>query len=233
MIELTKVSASYGKNVIYNDFSFEFPRGVNVVLGASGSGKTTLLRAICGLIDFDGSIKCDPVAAVFQNPCLAPVSALSNVAAVLKGKDAETLAMRALALCRIDHKARVRATKLSGGEQQRVALARAVAADRPVLLLDEPFRSLDYAVKLGLYATFNELIDGDKTVLFVTHDVDEALLTADRIYFLYERPAQLAQVITLDVPRTQRDVNAPSFAAHRARLQQILADGTLSEAQKA
>ena len=158
MIELSKLRVAYGDNVIYDDFSFTFRSGVNVILGASGSGKTTLLKTICRLVDFDGSVTCPPVSAVFQDPCLAPVSALNNVVAVLKDKNSKQKAMEMLRLCRIEDKANERVAHLSGGERQRVALARAFAVDRPVLLLDEPFRSLDLGVRRKLYSTLNELL---------------------------------------------------------------------------
>lgn len=117
MIEFSKLRVAYGDNVVYDDFSFTFRPGVNVILGASGSGKTTLLKTICRLVDFDGSVTCPPVSAVFQDPCLAPVSALNNVVAVLKDKNSKQKAMEMLRLCRIEDKANERVAYLSGGER--------------------------------------------------------------------------------------------------------------------
>lgn len=227
MIELKNLSVAYGNNVIYKDFSFRFDEGVNAVLGVSGSGKTTLLRAVCGLVEYGGEIECPPASVVFQNPCLAPVSSLSNVLAVLDGKDAKQIAQKFLDLCRVGDKAMQRATRLSGGEQQRVALARAFAANRPVLLLDEPFHSLDLGVKRKLYATLDELLRAyAKTVILVTHDVDEALLLADEIFLLSERPARLDRIVSLDVPRAERDGFSPHFAELRKTLQNAIISRT-------
>lgn len=223
MIELSKLRVAYGDNVIYDDFSFTFRPGVNVILGASGSGKTTLLKMICRLVDFDGSVTCPPVSAVFQDPCLAPVSALNNVVAVLKDKNSKQKALETLRLCHIDDKAIQRASRLSGGERQRVALARAFAADRPVLLLDEPFRSLDLGVRRKLYSTLNELLGAfSKIAVLVTHDVDEAVLLADRIYLLSGRPAKLQAVAEISMPRSERDEYAPEFAELRKTLRSLL-----------
>ncbi len=223
MIELDGITVAYGDNVIYDNFSFTFRPGVNVILGASGSGKTTLLKAICRLVDFGGKLTCSPVSAVFQEPCLSPVSALNNVAAVLKGREAKQKAMEILRLCRIEDKANERVAHLSGGERQRVALARAFAVDRPVLLMDEPFRSLDLGVRRKLYATLDELFDAFyKTVVLVTHDVDEAMLLADRIYLLSGRPASLQTVAEISMPRGERDEFAPEFVSLRKALQTAL-----------
>lgn len=223
MIELNNITVSYGSNVVYRDFSFAFPAGVNAVLGASGSGKTTLLNVICGLTPHTGNVQCPPVAVVFQQSCLAPTSVLNNVAAVLRGKDARKRAEEMLLRCRIADKASVCATSLSGGEQQRVALARAFAVQRPVLLLDEPFNSLDFGVKHRLYQTLNELLaQHTETTLLVTHDVDEALLLADRVYLLSGRPATLSLVAELSTPRADRTEGSPELAAHRRRIQEEL-----------
>lgn len=222
MIELNKISVTYGDNVIYDNFGFCFEEGVNVVLGASGSGKTTLLNVISGLTDFKGVCKTDPVAMVFQNPCLAPTTALNNVVAVLDRKDSVHKAEQMLELCHIGDKARQRADRLSGGEQQRISLARAFAVNRPVLLMDEPFNSLDFGVKRKLYSILDELlVCYRKTVVLVTHDVDEAICLADRIYLLSGRPAILQQVEQIDLPRAQRNEYSSELLALRRTLQNM------------
>ena len=223
MIKLTNVSVSYGDNTIYKDFSFEFQRGVNVVLGQSGSGKTTLLNVIANLVEFGGQCETDKVAIVFQTPSLAPVSVLNNVEMVVNGKNARELAEEMLKLAQIYDLKDKRATLLSGGEQQRVSLARAFAADRPVLLLDEPFHSLDYGVKKKLYQTLNDLLAKyTKTVVLVTHDIDEALLLGDRIYLLKDRPCTLTQVAEITTPQGERSEYSDETVALRKQLQKLL-----------
>ena len=223
MIKLTNVSVSYGDNVIYKDFNFSFYKGVNVVLGQSGSGKTTLLNVIANLVEYSGNCEADKVAIVFQTPSLAPVSVLNNVQMVVNGKNAKQIAQEMLKLAQIDDLKDKRATTLSGGEQQRVSLARAFAADRPVLLLDEPFHSLDYGVKQKLYATLQNLLKKyEKTVVLVTHDIDEALLLGDRIYLLNNRPCALTQVAEITTPQGERDEYSAETIELRKRLQQLL-----------
>ena len=223
MIKLTNVTVSYGDNTIYKDFNFEFQRGVNVVLGQSGSGKTTLLNVIANLVSYGGQCDTDKVSIVFQTPSLAPVSVQNNVEMVVNGKNSRELAQEVLRLAQIDHLKDKRATLLSGGEQQRVALARAFAANRPVLLMDEPFHSLDYGVKQKLYQTLNTLLQKyDKTVLLVTHDIDEALLLADRIYLLKDKPATLTLSAEIVTPREERDEYSEQAITLRKQLQQLL-----------
>ena len=224
MIKLKGIRVAYGDNVIYDGFDFQFDRGVNVVVGASGSGKTTLLNVICGLVDYEGDCIADPVATVFQDPSLSPVSALGNVAAVLRGKDAKSRATEMLRLCNIGDKANDNVTRMSGGERQRVSLARAFAANRPVLLMDEPFHSLDLGVKRKLYATLDGLLaQYPKTVLLVTHDIDEALMLADRIYLLDGRPARLQSVAEIAEARGSRDEYSDAFIALRKKLRDLTA----------
>ena len=223
MIKLTNVTVSYGDNTIYKDFNFEFQRGVNVVLGQSGSGKTTLLNVIANLVEYSGQCETDKVAIVFQTPSLAPVSVLNNIEMVVKGNNAKQVAQEMLKLTQIDHLKDKRATLLSGGEQQRVSLARAFAADRPVLLLDEPFHSLDYGVRTKLYQTLNDLLTKyDKTVVLVTHDIDEALTLGDRIYLLKDKPCTLHEVAEVTTPQGERDEYSTESIALRKQLQQLL-----------
>lgn len=225
MISLKNITVRYGDNVIYDDFSFDFPQGVNVVLGESGSGKTTLLNVICSLVPYEGECNADKASVVFQKADLAPVSALNNVASVLTGKDAKSRAQQMLGLCQIGDKANVRATKLSVGEQQRVALARAFVTDRKLLLLDEPFNSLDLRVKLKLYQTLSDLLQKfEKTVLLVTHDIDEALLLADRVYLLSERPCNLEQVAQLATPRADRSYDSEEISLLRKKLRMLFSE---------
>lgn len=228
MIKLTDISVSYGDNLIYEHFNCEFGNGVNVVVGQSGSGKTTLLNVIANLVHYSGKCVTDKVAMVFQEPTLAPVSVYNNVLMTVDGTVNREQIENVLELSQIlDLKDR-RATTLSGGEQQRVSLARAFASNRPVLLLDEPFHSLDYGVKQKLYDTLHVLLNNyDKTVVLVTHDIDEALALADDIYLLAERPATLTHVASISTPYSQRDEYSAETVALRKQLQQLLTTGGL------
>ena len=222
MIKLRNISVKYGDNVIYKDFSIDFCDGVNVILGKSGSGKTTLLNVIANLVEHDGGCVADKVAIVFQTPCLSPVSVKNNVMLVVDGKD-EGKIDEVLKIAQIYDYRDKNATQLSGGEQQRVSLAMAFASDAPILLLDEPFKSLDYGTRSKLYQTICDLLGNfNKTVLLVTHDVDDALELADRIYLLQGRPCTLSQVAEITTPRTERSEYSDEALTLRKELQNLL-----------
>ena len=225
MIKLTDVSVSYGDNKIYEHFNFEFGEGVNVVVGQSGSGKTTLLNVIANLVPYTGKCVTDKVAMVFQTPSLAPISVFNNVLAVVDGKTNREQIENVLKLSQIFDLKNRRATTLSGGEQQRVSVARAFASNRPVLLMDEPFHSLDYGTRRKLYETLQTLLQSyDKTVVLVTHDIDEALALADNIYLLAHRPATLTHVAEISTPYTERNEYSEQTLALRKQLQQYFTE---------
>lgn len=224
MIKLHDISVNYGDNKIYEHFSFEFNKGVNVVIGQSGSGKTTLLNVIAKLIPYTGECATDKVAMVFQTPSLAPISVYNNVYAVVDSKTNREQIENILKLSQIFDLKDRRATTLSGGEQQRVSLARAFASNRPVLLMDEPFHSLDYGVRQKLYRTLIDLLKQyDKTVVLVTHDIDEALALADNIYLLQNRPATLTHIAEISTPYAERNEYSDETIALRKKMQQLLA----------
>lgn len=223
MIKLTDISVSYGNNKIYEHFNFEFGKGVNVVIGQSGSGKTTLLNVIANLVEYTGSCVADKIAFVFQNPNLFPTTVYNNVLAVVDGKASREQIDNVLKLSQVFDLKDRKVSTLSGGEQQRVSLARAFVVDRPVLLLDEPFHSLDYGVKRKLYDTLQTLLQSyDKTVVLVTHDIDEALALADNVYLLANRPATLTHVAEISTPYAERDEYSVETIELRKQLQQLL-----------
>ena len=223
MIRLNDITVSYGDNLIYDHFNFEFQQGVNVVVGQSGSGKTTLLNVIARLIPYSGNCTADKVAMVFQSPTLAPVSVYNNILAVADDKTSREHIENILKLSQIFDLKDRRATTLSGGEQQRVSLARAFAVNRPVLLMDEPFNSLDYGIKHKLYDTLQSLLANyGKTVVLVTHDIDEALALADNIYLLANRPATLTHIAEITTPYTERSEYSEQTIALRKQLQYLL-----------
>lgn len=180
------ITKRYGEKKVFDEFSAELVDGeITCIVGASGVGKTTLLRCLAGLTDFDGQIdgKTDNVGFVFQEPRLLPwLTVEENVAYV--GATAEEI-RTALALVEIPTLAKKYPSELSGGEKQRVALCRAIVKQPPLLLLDEPFSSLDLPLKLRLLESFYTLYQSyTPTVVFVTHDIDEALCIGRRVMVL-------------------------------------------------
>jgi ABC-type nitrate/sulfonate/bicarbonate transport system ATPase subunit len=214
------------------------------VVGPSGCGKTTVLRALAGLVPASaGTIRIDgsPVtgpseltAMVFQEFALLPWrSVLRNVELPLEARNLSKAERRARAMAALEkvhltHAAHRMPRELSGGMKQRVGLARALAVDAKFLLMDEPFGALDPQVKRILQATLLELWQGStKTVVFVTHDIDEAAILSDRVVCLGSSPGVIREVVEVDVPRPRlTDDLEVTFAmettAYRDRLWKLL-----------
>jgi len=189
------------------------------LLGRSGSGKSTLLRILAGLDHgFTGTVRApEQVAVAFQEPRLLPWKrVVDNVALGLRGADAVGRATAALAEVGLTDRARAWPLTLSGGEAQRASLARALVRDPALLLLDEPFASLDALTRLSMHDLVLDVWRRHRpAVLLVTHDVDEAVSLADRVLVL--RDGRFTVDLSLVEPRP-RDRGTPSFARHRRTL---------------
>lgn len=233
-VTLDKVGVQFGDRVLYKDLDFTFPAGkVCVIVGSSGCGKTTLLNVVAGLVSHSGAISgAKRCGYVFQEPRLATCSVVDNVQLVLRKSFADKelqrqYALRMLRLAELEQKSQRLAQTLSGGEQQRVSLARAFAFDCDVLLCDEPMKSLDLSVKRKLYQTFDKLLTTQpRTTLYVTHDVEEAVMLADEIYVVGGSPCNLQHVATIAESRSLRDPWSVSSVLLRKQLENILNNQT-------
>ncbi len=189
------------------------------LLGRSGSGKTTLLRCLAGLDAVQAGDMLVPArrALVFQEPRLLPWRPVwRNVALGLRAADARAQALDALAEVGLASRTDAWPLTLSGGEAQRVGLARALVRRPELLLLDEPFAALDALTRLQMQDLVAALWARHRpSVLLVTHDVDEALLLADRALVL--DGGRIAQATTLDLAHPRRHAD-PAYAPLRARL---------------
>jgi NitT/TauT family transport system ATP-binding protein len=206
----------------------EIPGGQFVALvGASGCGKTTLLNLIAGLIrPTSGTVEVDGLPAECPNPdvgymyardALLPWrTAQRNVELVLEGRKGYTRAQRAarahemLELVGLGKFTRNYRSQLSQGMRQRAAIARTLAPDPGILLMDEPFAALDARTKLSVQAEFlgiweNAPADARKTVIFVTHDLQEAVLLADRVVVMLPSPGRIASDVMVDLPRPRAE----------------------------
>ncbi|MCE0915786.1 ABC transporter ATP-binding protein [Pseudomonas sp. NMI760_13] len=193
------------------------------LLGRSGSGKTTLLRALAGLDRVEaGTLEVPGAhAAVFQEPRLMPWKrAWRNVVLGLRGAEPKARALAALREVGLAHRTEAWPGTLSGGEAQRVALARALVREPQLLLLDEPFAALDALTRIRMHQLILELWRTHQpSVLLVTHDVDEALLLADRVVVL--EAGRLAEQIPIRLPR-HREVASCGFQELRQHLLALL-----------
>ena len=200
------------------------------MLGVSGTGKSTLLRAVAGLDrEVTGEIEVPgPVAVAFQEPRLLPWRrVLANVALGLRVPDPEAAALRVLAEVGLTDRAGAWPLTLSGGEAQRAALARALVREPSLLLLDEPFSALDALTRIAMHRLVLRLWERHRpAVLLVTHDVDEALVLADRVLVL--DGGRLAFSGPVDVSRP-RDRDHPDLIELRHELLRQL--GVIKEGQ--
>ena len=235
------VSLDLGGRPILRDVSFAVGSGeVVCVIGASGSGKTTLLRLLAGLlapaagqVRLAGSAVAGPsrdVAVVFQDYSRALLpwrTAAGNVSLALEalGVPAAERARRiAPLLAKVglaDHAHKYPA-QLSGGMQQRLQIARALAQDPSVLLMDEPFGALDAMTRQGLQDEMLRIAaERQATVLFVTHDLEEALYLGDRVVSLQSNPGRIASIVDVPLPRPRNQLATrehPEFLRLRREL---------------
>ncbi|OBB81042.1 ABC transporter ATP-binding protein [Mycolicibacterium peregrinum] len=215
VVEVHGLRRAFGDQQVLDNLELQIEDGEFVaMLGRSGSGKSTLLRVLAGLDDqVTGSVKVPRSrTVVFQNPRLLPWRrALANVTFALPdaGPDAPSRAARgrsALEEVGLTAKAGSWPLSLSGGEAQRVSLARALVREPDLLLLDEPFGALDALTRLKMYGLLHELWSRrHMAVLHVTHDVDEAILLADRVVVLSGGRVSLDRRVGLSFPRTRSD----------------------------
>lgn len=180
-----------GERIVFDNFSAEFKDGkVTAVMGSSGMGKTTLLNCIAKLTDYDGEIAgVGSSAYVFQEDRLIPDKTVyDNIDFVMQTEDADERKKRiknALSVTELLSEAFRYPSELSGGQRKRVSLARAFASGRDLMLLDEPLSSLDIGLKFRIFDVMKKVFKSDsKTVIMVTHDVDEALTLADEIVII-------------------------------------------------
>ncbi|MFD1824614.1 ABC transporter ATP-binding protein [Mumia zhuanghuii] len=227
------------------DLTFSVSRGELVcIVGPSGAGKTTLLRCIAGLLDLtEGSVTLDGqsvdgppegMAVVFQEygRSLFPwMTVRQNVEMPLKEKGSRRAERRekvdaALEAVGLADVSTAHPWQLSGGMQQRVAIARAVAYEPSVLLMDEPFAAVDAQTRADLEDLVRELWRRlGVTVLFVTHDIDEAVFLGQRVLVLSNRPTVVLEDVNVDLPdeRFQLETrSSPRFAELRARVYELI-----------
>jgi NitT/TauT family transport system ATP-binding protein len=206
------------------------PRCTVAVVGPSGCGKSTLLELVCGLQSPDaGTVESAPAALMPQRDGLLPwLSALDNAGLAARLAGASRAQARAAAHEHFAHFGlegfeRARPRELSGGMRQRVAFVRTLLAGRPVLCLDEPFGALDALTRQRMQEWLAAaLAEEPRTVLLVTHDVEEAVLLADAIVLLSPRPGRVVEAIEVALPRPRRRTD-PAVQALRERALEALA----------
>lgn len=236
---VTKIFPTRSEPIIALDrFDLTLTAGqVTCLLGPSGCGKTTVLRMIAGFEDVtSGSIMVedeevriiDPErAVVFQQPALFPwLTVLDNVMAPSRAQGLDRQVNHTRAEQLLDAMALSSFTKsfpyeLSGGMRQRVQIARALLCKPKILLMDEPFGALDAQTRLELQQLFLDICEAEHpTVLFVTHDIDEAVLLGDRVVIMSPRPGRVKETLPVSLPRPRgyHSLTDESFVSVKERL---------------
>ncbi|MHB8657818.1 MAG: ABC transporter ATP-binding protein [Solirubrobacteraceae bacterium] len=185
------------------------PGEVVTVVGPSGCGKTTLLELICGLQEPDtGWVETRPAVLMPQRDLLLPwLSALDNASLALRARgvprdEARVRAAPWLQRFGLSGFERARPAELSGGMRQRVSFLRSLLAGKPVLALDEPFASLDAITRAEMQAWLARVLEEEvRTVVLVTHDVEEAVVLGDRVLVMSARPGRVLADVEVDLPR--------------------------------
>jgi len=241
VVALEDITISYGgpgETPVMEGVSLQVERGeLIVVVGVSGVGKSTLLRVVCGLAEpAAGSVDVERLGEpgsrrfgfVFQEPRLFPWRRVGrNVALGLEGlgltrTEQEERVADALRLVGLSEYTDRYPRQLSGGQRQRVGIARALAVRPSLLLMDEPFSSLDAVTRRTLQQELLHIWHTTRTsMLFVTHDVEEAVYLADRIVLLAGSPARVTEIYPVDAERPRR-VDDPEFQAIVRRLREDL-----------
>jgi NitT/TauT family transport system ATP-binding protein len=216
-------AATGGRLHVLGELSFALAKGeVAALVGPSGCGKTTLLRIIMGLDrDYEGNVVLPPdckLGVVFQEPRLLPWWTVDeNIRLAAPRVSAEALNALFTTLGLTEHRLHY-PRELSLGLARRAALARAFAVEPDLLILDEPFVSLDAPLAERLRAELIELVSRrTMTTLLVTHSVDEAAGLADRVFLLSPSPAHVLGVVPVDYPRGSRSVDEIAVMANRIR----------------
>ena len=242
MIDVSNVTISFEEenqtHVILDDVSLNIEKGEFIcLLGPSGCGKSTLLNAMAGFLKpTSGEIKIEnqivqkpsmKYVTIFQNYGLPPWRTVQkNVELGLETKNYSkekkaNIASHYLKMVGLEHAAKKRPAQLSGGMQQRVAIARALAVEPDILFMDEPFGALDAITRMKLQTDILEIAqDTKKTVVFVTHDIEEAVFLADRIVIMSANPGRIKALLTVQLPK-HRDRTSNDFLMIRDKVYEI------------
>lgn len=234
-IEIKGLHKSFAEITLFNDFSITFPEGtITCILGPSGCGKTTLLNIIAKSVSFDGGnlvgFDNKVISYIFQDPRLLPWKTVEgNIDFVLSRElpldERKKIVDKFINLVELNGFANYYPAQLSGGMRQRVSIARAFAYPSDVILMDEPLKGLDIKLKLNMIRAFTRIWQTDKrTVIFVTHDVEEALLLGNEILVLSQAPVSIKAQYSVNQPLSDRSLNNQYFIDLKQELLTILGE---------
>lgn len=212
ILTLENIYKSYGENKILEDFSISIEKGeIICILGPSGCGKTTILNLISKIVNQDSGIiinNTNKVGYIFQEDRLLPwKNVYENIKLVSKYKSKDEI-LNLIKIVGLDGYEKKYPNELSGGMKQRCSIARAFNYDCELLLMDEPFKSLDYNLRFKMIENLINIWENSKpSIIFVTHEIDESLLLGDTIMLLSKNPTRIAKIFKIKEDKRNRKLN--------------------------
>jgi NitT/TauT family transport system ATP-binding protein len=230
-LKIRNLNQSFIDINLFEDFNIDIQENtISCILGPSGCGKTTLLNII-GKTTQANSVNLEGfddknISYIFQEPRLLPWKTVrENISFVLNNnasiEEKSEIIDRYIKLVELDKFADYYPSKLSGGMKQRVAIARAFSYPSDIILMDEPLKALDLKLKLNLMKAFRRIWQLDKrTVIFVTHDIDEALLLGNDIYVFSKAPVNIKEKFTINTK--ERNLNSPEIIDLKNKIWEVM-----------
>ncbi len=217
LLQFKNINKKFDNRIIFENFNIDFYENqVNCIIGKSGCGKSTLLNIISGVIKNDSlelaKIETKFISYIFQDDRLIDwLTVDENIKMVIKNiydkNKCEELCNKYLDLLGIKEYKNYYPQMLSGGVRQRVNIVRALIYPSQIIIMDEPFKSIDIINKEYIIKKFKELLKKEKkTVILVTHDIEEAIILADKIYMLGNEPLEIKKIINNDENLNKRDI---------------------------
>lgn len=227
LLKLEAISKNYEDVDVLHEFSMEAKEEeILCIIGPSGCGKSTMLNIISGLIQptygqlINRSLN---TSVVFQEDRLIPWKDIYQNIKIVNDGSTHECCMELIEKVGLKGFAGFYPDELSGGMRQRCSIARAFNYDADLLLMDEPFKSLDYNLRIGMIRYLLTLWENEKkTIVFVTHEIDEALLLGDRILVLSNRPTKVLSEFKLERPKAKRRLTDPSLGLVRNQILELL-----------
>lgn len=216
-LKIKDLYKAFDEKVIFEDFNIEFTsQKVNSIIGESGGGKSTLLNIVSGLLEKDSGeilgVDTNEISYIFQEDRLVPwLTVYENMELFIYNYYSKEEALKRIRevfkLVRIEGLEREYPEKLSGGMKQRVNIARALLKPSKLILMDEPFKSLDYKTKYSIMSELTEIFKREeRMVIFVTHDVDEAIFMEGVIYVLGGSPFKVKGTFEEDLSKVKEEI---------------------------
>lgn len=227
VLKVERLTKRFGDLLVLDNWNINLGKGERVVLlGPSGCGKTTFFRIVAELDQhYDGNVEIfvDKIGYVFQEPRLLPWRNINNNLKIIR--DNETKIKEIISMMGLEGFENLLPSRLSGGMKQRVNIARALLVEPDILIMDEPFTSLDLNIKLSIIEDINKLWERNRySLLMVTHDIKEALLLADRILIVSQRPSHILNEFLIDLPKENRNLIDSNFLSLEAKIMSFIID---------